>query len=279
MGISLPWKIQSARLEPQFEVDPELLFEPQEPEVEIQVSAESDWIWRPLFLLTLVGIFFALGFTGAKQYVAWLDRPIEQVFVEGATRHIDKALIQQRVQLGLNQTLLSVDLVALQEALVADPWINEASIRRTWPPAIDIALVEEVPVARWGERGLLNHQGDIFWPELKAEYANLPRLIGPSHETVRIMQQFHDLNSLFARFGLHLSGLELESRGAWHLELDNGMKVVAGREDLMPRLRRFIQVYETQLADKVDQIEEVDIRYTNGVAVRWKQTAELAQNG
>jgi cell division protein FtsQ len=87
------------------------------------------------------------------------------------------------------------------------------------------------------------------------------------------MQQFHDLNRMFSNDGLSLIGLTLETRGAWTLELDNGIRIVAGREQLVPRLRRFLNIYRLSLADKAEQIEQIDIRYTNGVAVSWRAGA------
>lgn len=271
MAISMPWKRQQQeRIEPMIEVDANLLFERNELEVEAEVQQESDWIWRPLFVLTLAGIVLALWFTGMREYVSWIDRQVSFIGVEGATRHIDKAGIERELWSQIDESLLSVDLQALHESLINQPWVNEASVRRSWPPALEVQLSEEVPVARWGDKGLLNHQGDIFWPELDKEYLSLPRLSGPSHETVRIMQQFHDLSQLFSRSQVRLVGLVLEARGAWNIELDNGIHIIAGREDLMPRLRRFLDVYISQLAARADEVEEVDIRYTNGVSVRWK---------
>lgn len=249
----------------------EILFERADRLVESEVANESDWIWKPVLVLTICGILLSLIFTAVREYTQWLNRPVETVVVDGATRHIDKTVIANQVAAGINGRILELDLGAIQERLVEEPWINEVEVRRAWPPALQVKLIEEVPVARWGNRGLLNHQGDIFWPERVDAYQALPELSGPSHETVRIMQQFRDLNSLFIRSGITLAGLELESRGAWTLHLNNGIKVVAGRDDLMPRLRRFIQVYETQLVKQQESIEEVDIRYTNGVAVKWKK--------
>ena len=275
MTISLPWsRKDQARIEPLVEVDANLLFESTEVEVEAQVQQESEWIWRPLFILTLAGVVLALWYAGIREYVSWIDRQIGYVAVEGATRHIDKSAVEQGLWREVNAPLLDIDLQQLHESLVTQPWINEASIKRSWPAALEVELTEEVPVARWGGRGLLNHEGDIFWPELKPEYASLPRLNGPAHETVRIMQQFHDLSQLFSRSGLRIIGLDLEARGAWNIELDNGIHIIAGREELMPRLRRFLDVYAAQLADRADEVVEVDIRYTNGVAVRWRETSE-----
>ena len=277
MTISMPWSRQSdERIEPMVEVDANLLFETNEVMVEAEVQQESDWIWKPLFAFTLAGCVLMLWYAGVREYVGWIDRQIGFIGVEGATRHIDKNAVEQGLWAEMNASLLDVDLQHLHETLVQQPWINEASIERSWPAAIEVQLVEEVPVARWGDRGLLNHEGDIFWPQLKSEYMTLPKLNGPSHETVRIMQQYHDLSQLFSRSELRIVGLVLEARGAWNIELESGMHIIAGREDLMPRLRRFLDVYKTQLADRASEVDEVDIRYTNGVAVRWKaqETAE-----
>jgi cell division protein FtsQ len=46
--------------------------------------------------------------------------------------------------------------------------------------------------------------------------------------------------------------------------------VVVGRERVTERLARFIQIYRQGLAEHEAQIEQVDIRYTNGVAVKWR---------
>lgn len=278
MAFSLPWKktiptqvAEIVETQPLAAEEAEILFERADRLVETEVSNESDWIWKPVLVLTICGILLSLIYTAVREYTQWLNRPVETVVVDGATRHIDKTVIANQVAAGINGRILELDLGAIQERLVEEPWINEVEVRRAWPPALQVKLIEEVPVARWGNRGLLNHQGDIFWPERVDAYQALPELSGPSHETVRIMQQFRDLNSLFIRSGITLAGLELESRGAWTLHLNNGIKVVAGRDDLMPRLRRFIQVYETQLIQQQESIEEVDIRYTNGVAVKWKK--------
>lgn len=229
--------------------------------------------WRAMVVLTLLVVFLGVGSSLLSELWHWLNRPVAEVRIAGATRHLDKQALAERLAAGLERPLLQLDLQRLQEQLVQDPWVHSASVRRQWPPALAVELEEEVPVARWGDKGLLNHQGDIFWPQLKPEYAALPKLTGPAHETVRIMQQFHDLNRMFSAAGLRLTGLMLESRGAWTLELDNGIRVIAGREELVPRLQRFIRIYRQSLAPRAAQIEQVDIRYTNGVAVSWRAGA------
>jgi cell division protein FtsQ len=238
-----------------------------------QTPQGLDRYWRTVVLLTLLVVFIGIGSSALRELWNWLNQPVAEIRMAGATRHLDKTALAQTLAEGLSSPLLQLDLKQIQDQLIGNPWVHRASVRRQWPPSLEVQLEEEVPVARWGDKGLLNHQGDIFWPELKPKYRVLPRLNGPAHETVRIMQQFHDLNRMFSNDGLRLIGLTLETRGAWTLELDNGIRIVAGREQLVPRLRRFLSIYRLSLADKAEQIEQIDIRYTNGVAVSWRAGA------
>ena len=42
------------------------------------------------------------------------------------------------------------------------PWIYKVNTRRRWPAEIEVVLVEQRPLARWGDTGYLNHQGHFF---------------------------------------------------------------------------------------------------------------------
>jgi cell division protein FtsQ len=85
------------------------------------------------------------------------------------------------------------------------------------------------------------------------------------------MAQFHDLSQMLRQVGLNVVSLNLEARGAWTFELDNQIKVTVGREAINERLRRFLDLYQLRLSKQVDEIEAIDIRYTHGVAVKWRE--------
>ncbi|MCD8512292.1 MAG: cell division protein FtsQ/DivIB [Nitrincola sp.] len=263
MNLSLPWLKQEAppvkpirgavAVQRQVEVVPEIS------------SAKTVGV-----LLGSFAFFVLIMFMVADKALALLDQPISEVSIKGQIHHLDGQALATQLAQEIRAPLLSLDVRSLRDEALANPWVHVAEVRRQWPAAIEVSIAEQVPVARWGDRGLLNHQGDIFWPDLSAGYDFLPRLNGPAHETRAIIAQYHDLSALFSTYGIRIQSLTLESRGAWNLELDNGIQVVAGREQLMPRLRRFLNIYDAQLAEVADQIEQIDIRYTNGVAVRWR---------
>lgn len=241
----------------------------EEQEVGDKLLDQEIW-WKPFWTLSSLLIFLMLCWGASEQIWQWLDRPITQISVEGKTRHLDRSKLALLIGERLQSNLLSTELAEMQALVSEHPWVRVSGIRRDWPDTLVVQIEEEVPVARWGERGLLNHQGDIFWPELKEEYRSLPRLSGPAPDTGRVMSQFHDLNQLFRPVGLSVISLELEARGAWSLELDNQIKLVVGREQINERLKRFLDLYQQKLAAKAKDIEQIDIRYTHGVAVKWR---------
>ena len=56
-----------------------------------------------------------------------------------------------------------------------------------------------------------------------------------------------------------------------HLGRANEIEVVLGRENVLERLQRLTKIYPGALAKRSAEIKSIDLRYTNGMAVRWKK--------
>ncbi len=54
------------------------------------------------------------------------------------------------------------------------------------------------------------------------------------------------------------------------MKFSNGIEVKQGRENLMQRLRRFVDIYPRVLSERSSEVATVDLRYISGFAVRWK---------
>jgi cell division protein FtsQ len=65
--------------------------------------------------------------------------------------------------------------------------------------------------------------------------------------------------------------MELDDRRAWHLQLDNAVLLELGRADAWQRLQRFVRAYPSIFAGRLDDLQHVDLRYSNGFSVYWKQ--------
>ena len=234
-----------------------------------------DWYVRPAMILTSFALFCGLMFNAGSQLWSVLDQPIQVLSVSGSTQFIDKEqfkfqLIAKMRQMNGNVSVLSTKINEIQHLAVEDPWVNNAVIKRQWPPSISIVIEEQVAVAKWGKKGLLNHQGDVFWAEHGAKLDLLPILNGPSTDTARVMDKYHTLSRFFKGTDSFMLGLSLQARGAWTLLLDNNIEVELGREQVLARLRRFLELYKGHLYLRAKDILKVDVRYTNGVAVQWR---------
>jgi cell division protein FtsQ len=70
--------------------------------------------------------------------------------------------------------------------------------------------------------------------------------------------------------------VRLDERGAWELELANGVAVKLGRQAVVERLERFIRLASQLVAKRLAEINYVDMRYTNGFSVGWNARSALA---
>jgi cell division protein FtsQ len=235
----------------------------------------SDWYVRPAMILTIFALFCGLLYNAGLQLWAILDQPISVLKISGDTQFVDKNQLNTKLVsdiggLPKSVSLLRADIKEIQQLTVEDPWVNNAVIKRQWPNSLEITVQEQVPVAKWGSKGLLNHQGDIFLAQHRASLSYLPLLNGPSTDTARVMDQYHTLSQFFKGADSFMLGLSLQARGAWTILLDNQIEVELGRENVLPRLRRFLQLYKGHLYLKANDIKTVDVRYTNGLAVKWR---------
>ena len=67
------------------------------------------------------------------------------------------------------------------------------------------------------------------------------------------------------------SDLGVTPRRAWQLRADNGLTIELGREDIEPRLERFVGAYQRTIGGLQRRIDHVDLRYSNGFAVRIRE--------
>jgi cell division protein FtsQ len=197
--------------------------------------------------------------------------PIRQVRFEDALVDAARSELQAAVAHRLAGNFFTVNLRDIERTLSELGWVKSASVRRRWPSALVIDIEEQVPVARWGKDALLNRAGKIFKPHGSAFPAHLPILHGPAGRTDSLLARFQRLSKILAPARLSVRALVQDQRRAWHLLLDNGIAVAIGRGDPVARVARLARVYPQVLVSRAQHIERIDLRYTNGLAVAWKQ--------
>lgn len=224
--------------------------------------------------LVLAGVFGWLWATVADPRTL----PLKVVQVEGVFQHLDATQVRDKAAPHLTGNFFTVDVADVQQAVEALPWVRAAQVRRVWPDALHIVVTEQAAIATWGDAALLNDAGEVFTPPPASYPAPLPALQGPDGAGPQVAAAYRDMGNILAPLKVRIARLSLDERRAWQLELDNGMQVMLGRGEPYGRLLRFVRFYHRALYGQEAAVERVDLRYSNGFAVRWKRTDKGKQD-
>lgn len=235
------------------------------------------WLQRGLSVLMLTALLVGSGW-GVWRVFEKVDSPIGVILVRGQYSQVEQAQIQKMVEPLLSGGFISLDLQRIREGLERHPWIETVSISRQWPDSLVIRLVEEVPIARWGDSAFLNHRGKRLEIGDNSMLAHLPLLEGVEYSERQMMRAYRQMAQLLQPAELRIAALRRDARDAWRLTLTNDLELVIGRDQLIEKMRRFLLVWEQQLKAQAAEVARVDVRYDNGVAVQWvEKTVQQAQ--
>jgi cell division protein FtsQ len=201
--------------------------------------------------------------------------PVTQLTVQAEFKHVSAPEIRAAVLPRLGHGFFALNLEAVQQAVAALPWVESVEARKRWPDTLILRVYERQPFARWNEKRLISRQGVLF--DAPASDTALPDLRGPDAQMPEVIGFYADALKAFAGTSLKITGVALTERGSWSLATANGAQIVLGdRAQAGKRLRRFLDVYPQVMAGHSDAFAYVDLRYTNGFAVRWPPAAAPA---
>lgn len=227
----------------------------------------------PWLILSLQALLILVLGSAISWGVTWLrnphNMPLRSVQIEGEFRKLSTTELQTAVASVMRGGFFTVNVDAVRRAAEALPWVASATVRRVWPDTLQLTVVEQRAAARWGETGLVNMTGQLFVPDAASIPANLPRLKGPEELRWRVMETYIAVTAALAPIGRRVAELQVDKRRAWLLRLDNDVELRLGKATTLARVERFVRVYPTVFAVRETELKTVDLRYSNGFAVRW----------
>ena len=99
----------------------------------------------------------------------------------------------------------------------------------------------------------------------------LPLLSGPVDSEQNLLNRFNSMQEQVQSIGFNIASLFLDNRRAWSFHFKNGIKVILGRRDFEERFNRVLTLIPITTSGRIDQIESIDMRYTNGFSILWKK--------
>ena len=226
--------------------------------------------------------FFISVVIGAIAGVAWLyylamdanEIPLKRLVVQGDLQYLQRAEVRDSLAGEELGSFFSADVNVIRQHLEAQPWIERASVRKEWPDVLRVFLVERKPIGHWNETtqpdALVSADGTVFRVDKSVIDVLLPKLNGPQHAVKETVEQYLQVRELLEINGHTVVALTLSERFAVDVELLSGIHLRLGREGLLERVQRFIDLFPAIIRHNTKPIDYVDLRYDTGVAVAWK---------
>lgn len=204
--------------------------------------------------------------------------PVREVVLTSAPRHVSRDALERALRERISGNFFALDLAAMRSALERLAWVRRVELRRIWPDRVEVMLEEHEALARWGDRALINIQGERF--EAEEAPGGLPLLDGPEGSEREVAARYRSFAATVAPLGSEVERVVLSARYAWQISLANGLRIMLGRDSLADpverRLARFVAAVPMTLGRMNRRNEYVDLRYPNGFALRVPELAQAA---
>ena len=227
-------------------------------------------------ILAVLLVMFTLA-TFKTELLALVDHNIKQISVHGELNKVDAAVVSEKISPWLQGSFLTADLNEIKAQVDELPWVKTSTVSRVWPGEIAIGTTEQVPVALWNAGSYINGDGEVFTPAALSWGGELPKLVGPDSFSVSqklgVLAQLASLQAMVEPNGLTIVELRLKSRGVWEVTLGNGIVVALGSPPFEEKVARMVAVLEGASAENQARMQEIDSRYPNGLAIKWKLEA------
>jgi cell division protein FtsQ len=195
--------------------------------------------------------------------------PVRTVELASPLQRVPQAALEATLAHFRSGNFFAAPIGELAAELERLPWVRRAAVRRVWPDRLQVRIEEHVALARWGNQGLVDTEGERFSAESDAK---LPIFVGPPGSEAELARRYASFSRIVAPLGSRIERITLSERRAWQLALASGLELVLGRDaDVAEaRLARFVGACDSLPSGAPGGGALVDLRYANGFTLRVK---------
>lgn len=234
--------------------------------------------WQGLQALVPSGAVLGLLLAVIAVAVLWLAQLIAQsprvhlgwqvanLEIDGEFRYWQPEQIIAQLLWVKEENFLTLNVRQVQQQLESMSLVKSARVKKSWPNSLQVAIKEDIPVALWNGKYLLNPLGQELPKPKQFNSDHLPRLSGAEQQTEEVMRQYQRLQLSLSRAEEKIVRLQVTSWGHWQMTLANGWQIELGRKEIEQRINRLLKLLEIL---PQEQVAGVDLRYGKGAAVKW----------
>ena len=229
-------------------------------------------------LLLILGISLLIAPIIFSKNIEMNESIVQKVNITGDLRYTSKKQLRDALGPLVESNILLTDLNLIRSRLEAISSIYKVRVRRHWPYSLEINLIEQSPIARWGGSQLINNQGDIFeCPGNSNDWIHLPRLDGLIGDAVEVIAIYRKIKEVLSRINKEVVTLKMSELEQLEITLNGGTELFLNKENFLYGLRRFVS-HISYLNVNDQDIERVDLRYENGFALVFKKKILTSEN-
>lgn len=225
-----------------------------------------------LLVLILAIALLVLIAWSSTQKNSPLYQPIQAYDLITPVNQVTPTEIYKTVKPYLGKSFWDIPLNRIQADLTSLDWVDSVEVKRKWPNLLYLSITEQVPVARWGETGLINRSGNVFFPLSISGFENLVRLDGSLSESKEVLRKLIDIQHQFDSLKLVVSQLKLSDDNVWYVKILDGPTIVVDKLAYQQKLQRFVQAFPKLQPEMRKSARVYDLRYSNGFIVAKKQS-------
>lgn len=223
------------------------------------------------WLLVVTGLVILLAWVLLPNKPAsnWFSKSIidYQIVPSSGLSEVTPKEVDQILQDYMGNSFWEVPIEVIQGRLNQLDWVVKSEVSRVWPNSLKIHIYEQRPLARWGEAGLINQNGQVFFPYSLKGYEHYMILDGELKESHKVLQRFQMLEPMFKENGFVMIGLAHKAGDIWRVELANQQELIFKETGWQRNLQQFFLAY-AKLTDEVrNSAQTFDLRYSNGFVV------------
>lgn len=212
----------------------------------------------------------------ASDVTAFLGFDVHSVTISGQ-HYMRERDILDILGLAPGVSLVTFDVGKAHEALLREPLIESASVRKVYPGKLQIELAERVPFAVW-QRGqvvsVIDRNGLVLGDFDRQIHGSLPFLVG--HGAQRKGAEFMATLGAFPAIESRVRASMLRSERRWDILLDNGITVKLPEEGTREALARLVALDEEKALLSKDLVS-IDMRLSDRLVMRLSDEAILSR--
>ncbi len=234
------------------------------------ISKQAGFVLVLLLLLLALGVsvWVSLGITTRDRWpIRWLE-------VQGRFERVSAEQLRASLLPQTQSSFFTVDLDEIRQTTARIPWVSSVRVQKRWPDTVVVIVDEYRPVAHWNGDQLVSVRGETFVVPEGHNLQGLPWLEGEQRRFEEVIKRWTNYNQALAPHGLEIARLSQDKRGSWEMTLNNATRIRIGRDATGDRLARLLASWPVLLDGRDAAPLTVDLRYTNGIAVYWRDPDE-----